>query len=176
MATLLHEWVNITTRQQTLNCWLRVVYIHNCSLNTKYAMQMHNLYCIYMQWQHVHALLQEVSVNEKTESGYSVLSSILTCTCNSLVLTSGINWQQIHKVYILAQHSRITLLHTFDGQGHSEVDKYTHKNHHLQQPLDHCSTVCVAGYFVKSCKCASTFIVINLGNLSQVCKHFRQEL
>ena len=67
--------------------------------------------------------------------------------------TSAINWQQIHKVYKLTtQHSLNTLLHTFDGQGHSEVDKYTHKNHHLQQPLDHCSTVCVAGYFVKSCK------------------------
>ena len=138
-----------------------------------------NLYCIYMQWQHVHALLQEVSVNEKTESRYSVLSSILTCTYNSLVLTPAINWQQIHKVYKLTtQHSLNTLLHTFDGQGHSEVDKYTHKNHHLQQPLDHCSTVCVAGYlhWYKSCKCASTFIVTNLGNLSQVCKHFHQEL
>ena len=74
---------------------------------------------------------------------YSNMYMQLTCA------TSAINWQQIHK---LTQHSLSTLLHTFDGQGQSEVDKYTRKNHHLQQPLDHCSTVCVAGYFVKSCK------------------------
>ena len=53
----------------------------------------------------------------------------------------------------------IALLRIFSGQGHSDINKSTHKHHHIQQL--HCSSVYVPGCFtlvaLKSCykKCTS---------------------